>query len=85
MTVDDFYDMYAKSLEKDLLQMLFLCHPLAWAAFVKDQMRSIVLEGGPGSWFQGMPNNVYPSVSQAWKSATRMTGSTITNPTKEER
>lgn len=86
MTVDDFYDMYAKSLERGFTPNVVLCHPLAWAAFVKDpNMRAIVLEGGPGSWFQGMPNNVYPSVSQAWKSATKMTGATITNPTKEER
>ena len=88
MTVDDFYDMYAKTLERGFTPNVVLCHPLTWAMFVKDpNMRSIVLETGSGlgNWFNGSPQNVYPSMSQAWKSAGKLTGPTVTNPTKEER
>lgn len=86
MTVDDFYDMYAKSLERGFTPNVVLCHPLAWAAFVKDpNMRAIVLETGNGSWFNGMPQNVYPSLTNAWKSATRQSGVPASNPTQAER
>lgn len=86
MTVDDFYDMYAKSLERGFTPNVVLCHPLAWAAFVKDpNMRAIVLETGNGSWFNGMPQNVYPSLTNAWKSATRQSGIPASNPTQAER
>ncbi len=87
MTVDDFYDMYAKSLERGFTPDVVLCHPLAWATFVKDpNMRHMVLEGGQGmsKWFNGSPNNVYPSMSNAWKQAGKLTTNT-SNPTKEER
>lgn len=87
MTVDDFYDMYAKSLERGFTPDVILCHPLAWATFVKDpNMRHMVLEGGQGmnKWFNGLPNNVYPSMSSAWKQAGKLTTST-SNPTREER
>lgn len=86
MTVDDFYDMYAKCLERGFTPDVVLCHPLAWAAFTKDpNMRSIVLQTGSGSWFNGLPQNVYPSMSQAWMQATKLTGNTATNPTAAER
>ena len=86
MTVDDFYDMYAKSMERGFTPNVVLCHPLAWAAFVKDpNMRAIVLETGNGSWFNGMPQNVYPSLTNAWKSATRQSGVPASNPTQAER
>lgn len=86
MTVDDFYDMYAKSMERGFTPNVVLCHPLAWAAFVKDpNMRAIVLETGNGSWFNGLPENVYPSLTNAWKEATRQSGIPSSNPTRAER
>ena len=86
MTVDDFYDMYAKSMERGFTPNVVLCHPLAWAAFVKDpNMRAIVLETGNGSWFNGLPQNVYPSLTNAWKQATRQSGIPASNPTEAER
>ncbi len=86
MTVDDFYDMYAKSMERGFTPNVVLCHPLAWAAFVKDpNMRAIVLETGNGSWFNGLPENVYPSLTNAWKQATRQSGIPASNPTQAER
>ena len=87
MTVDDFYDMYAKSLERGFTPDIVLCHPLAWATFVKDpNMRSIVLDGGGmGGWFNGLPSGVTPSMSAAWKQAGKLTGTPTVNATREER
>ncbi len=86
MTVDDLYDMYAKSLERGFTPNIVLCHPLAWAAFVKDpNMRSLVLETGSGNWFNGLPQNVAPSLSSAWMKAGKMTGTPTVNATQAER
>jgi hypothetical protein len=86
MTVDDLYDMYAKSLERGFTPDVVLCHPLVWAMFVKDpNMRSIVLETGSGNWFNGMPTGVSPSMSAAWKNAGKVAGTPTVNPTQAER
>ena len=60
MTVDDFYDMYAKSLEKASLQCCSM-PPISLGSFCKDpNMRAIVyLKVVQEAGFQGMPNNVY--------------------------
>ena len=87
MTVDDLYDMYAKSLERGFTPDVVLCHPLAWATFVKDpNMRSIVLDGGGmAGWFNGLPSGVTGSQTAAWKQAGRMSGVPTANATQAER
>lgn len=87
MTVEDLYDMYAKTLERGFTPNTVLVHPLAWAMFIKDPvMRQIALETGKmaGNWFNGSPTNVYPSLPDAWKKAGRM-GKSTSNPTQAER
>jgi hypothetical protein len=86
MTVDDLFDMYAKCLERGFTPDVVLVHPLAWATFVKDPvMREIALNTGmTANWFNGMPSNVYPATSAAWKSVGR-TGPSTSNPSQAER
>ena len=56
MTSDDFFDMYSKTLERGFTPNVVLCHPLAWAAFVKDPvMRAFTLQNGGGKWYNGSP------------------------------
>lgn len=88
MTVDDFFDMYAKTLERGFNPDIVLCHPLAWATFLKDpNLREFALSSGgnSGAWFNGMPNNVMPSTPDVWKSLGKMQGPTALDPSREER
>ena len=85
MTVDDLFDMYAKSMERGYTPDVVLVHPLAWATFIKDPvMREMNLNFGGGGWWNGTPNNVAPSLSAIWKQLGR-TGKPTSNPSKEER
>lgn len=85
MTVDDLFDMYAATMERGFTPDIVLVHPLAWATFIKDPvMREMHLNFGGGGWWNGTPNNVAPSLSEAWKKLGR-TGVPTSNPTKEER
>ena len=86
MTSDDFFDMYSKTLERGFTPNVVLCHPLAWAAFVKDPvMRAFTLQNGGGKWYNGSPQNVYPTSANAWNAIGKAKGPTEKNPTKEER
>ena len=86
MTYDDFFDMYSKTLERGFTPNVVLCHPLAWAAFVKDPvMRAFTLQNGGGKWYNGSPQNVYPTSANAWNAIGKAKGPTEKNPTKEER
>ena len=87
MTVEDLYDMYAKTLERGFTPNVVLVHPLAWAMFIKDPvMRQVALETGKmaGNWFNGLPQNVYPSLPAAWKKSGKM-GASTSNPSQAER
>lgn len=86
-TVDDMFDMYAKTLERGFTPNVILCHPLAWATFLKDpNLREMALQGGnPAGWFNGLPQNVSPNTPNVWKSLGKMQGPTAMNATKEER
>jgi hypothetical protein len=87
-TVDDMFDMYAKTLERGFTPNVILCHPLAWATFLKDpNLREMALQSGGtmGAWFNGLPNNVSPSTPDVWKSLGRMQGPTAADPSEAER
>ena len=86
-TADDLFDMYASLLEKGFQPDTILCHPLAWATFVKDPvMREYALGGGGlNNWFTSMPRNVSPNTPAAWKAANKLTGNPPYNLTQEER
>jgi hypothetical protein len=85
MTVDDLFDMYAKSMERGYTPDVVLVHPLSWATFIKDPvMREMNLNFGGGGWWNGTPKNVAPSLSSIWKQLGR-TGKPTSNPSREER
>ena len=90
-TADDMYEMYAKMLEHGFKPNVILCHPMAWAAFLKDPiMREHALHGGGGlgNWFNTMPtSNIGQGkfIPQAWKNATKLSGPTPFSPTQVER
>lgn len=85
MTVDDLFDMYAKTMERGFNPDVVLVHPLAWATFVKDPvMREMNLSFGGGGWWNGTANNVAPSLSTIWKQLGR-TGKPTSNPSQAER
>lgn len=87
-TADDMYDMYASLLSKGFTPDTILCHPLAWATFVKDPvMREYALQSGvsSGSWFTSMPRSVTPTLPDSWKRANKLSGESVYNPTREER
>ncbi len=88
MTVDDLFDMYAKTLERGFTPNVCLVHPLAWATFLKDPvLREFALQSGGvnGAWFNGLPSNVMPSTPDVWKSLGKMQGPTAMDPSREER
>ena len=87
-TADDLYDMYASLLSKGFSPDTILCHPLAWATFVKDPvLREYALQSGvsSGNWFTSMPRSITPSLPSAWKTANKLSGNSPMNPTAEER
>ena len=87
-TADDMYEMYASMLSKGFTPDTILCHPLAWATFVKDPvMREIALgTGNLGNWFNSMPSsNIAPQLPEAWKRANKLSGESVYNPTAAER
>ena len=87
-TADDMFEMYASLLGKGFQPNVILCHPLAWATFAKDPiMREHVLHGGDMSqWFNTMPNgDIAPKLPDAWKSANRLAGESVFNPSTNER
>lgn len=86
-TADDMYEMYASMLAKGFTPDTILCHPLAWATFVKDPvLREIALgTGNLGNWFTSMPTDVSPALPEAWKRANKLSGESIYNPTAAER
>lgn len=87
-TVDDMFDMYAKTLERGFTPNVMLVHPLTWAMFLKDpNLREFAIQSGgtQGSWFNGLPGNVQPNTPEAWKSLGKMQGPTAMDPSKEER
>lgn len=88
MTVDDLFDMYAKTLERGFTPNVILCHPLAWATFLKDpNLREFALQSGGvnGAWFNGMPSNVSPGTPDVWKSLGKMQGPSAMDPSRAER
>lgn len=86
-TADDMYDMYASLLARGFTPDVILCHPLAWATFVKDPvMREIALQGGGmGNWFTSMPQSVAPLTPATWKSLNKLSGNPPYNATQQER
>lgn len=87
-TADDMYDMYASLLSKGFNPDTILCHPLAWATFVKDPvLREYALQSGVsiGNWFTSMPQNVHPQLPSSWKEANRLSGESVYNPSIPER
>jgi hypothetical protein len=88
MTVDDLFDMYAKTLERGFTPNVCLVHPLAWATFLKDPvLREFALQSGgtQGAWFNGLPTNVSPNTPDVWKSLGKMQGPTAMDPSPAER
>lgn len=88
LTVDDLFDMYARTLERGFTPDVVLVHPLAWATFLKDPvMRQFALANGGGQWYNGIPSasSLMPSTPDVWKSLGKMQGPTAMNPTNAER
>ena len=85
-TMDDLYDMYAKTMENGFTPDTILVHPLAWAAFVKDpNLRAIALNtGNMSDWYTSMPRNVSPMTPDLWKQLGRM-GPATSAPSEAER
>lgn len=87
-TVDDMFDMYAKTLERGFNPDVVMVHPLAWATFLKDPvLREFALASGGtnGAWFNGLPGNVQPATPDVWKSLGKMQGPTALDPSQAER
>jgi hypothetical protein len=86
MTMDDLFDMYAKTLERGFTPNVILVHPLAWATFLKDPvLREFALASGGGQWYNGTPTNTYPGTPAVWESLGKMQGPSVKAPTEAER
>lgn len=85
-TMDDLYDMYAKTMENGFTPDTILVHPLAWAAFVKDpNLRAIALNtGNMSNWYTSLPKNVSPMTPELWKALGRK-GPATSAPSEAER
>ena len=86
LTMDDLYDMYAKSLERGFTPDVILVHPLSWATWLKDPiMREFALSAGGGNWYGGFNGSLSPQTPDVWKNLGRMQGPTAADPTNAER
>lgn len=86
MTVDDLFDMYAKTLERGFTPNVILVHPLAWSTWVKDPvLREFAIQAGGGSWYTNTPTGLTPSMPDAWKSLGKVQGPSPADPSKTER
>lgn len=86
MTVDDLFDMYAKTLERGFTPNVILVHPLAWSTWVKDPvLREFAIQAGGGSWYTNTPNGLSPSQPDAWNSLGKSQGPSNKDPSRAER
>ena len=74
LTVDDMFDMYARTMERGFTPDVMLVHPLAWATFIKDPiMRELTINGNGSGWFNGMPGqNIFPNHGSAYMKLRKM-------------
>lgn len=72
MTMDDLFDMYAKTLERGFTPDTILVHPLTWATWLKDPvLREFALNSGGGSWYGGHTGSLSPQTPAVWNNLGR--------------
>lgn len=73
MTMDDLFDMYARTLERGYTPDTILVHPLSWATWLKDPvMREFALNAGGGDWYGGMSGSLSPQTPAVWSNLGKM-------------
>ncbi len=86
MTMDDLYEMYAKTLERGFTPNTILMHPLAWSTWVKDPvMREFALNSGGGTWYGGFNNSPTPQTPSTWSNLGRMQAPSAADAPQAER
>ena len=86
MTMDDLYDMYAKTLERGFTPDTILVHPLAWATWLKDPiMREFALNSGGGTWYGNQTGSLSPQTPAVWGNLGKMQAPSAATPTATER
>jgi hypothetical protein len=86
MTMDDLFDMYAKTLERGFTPDTILVHPLSWATWLKDPvMREFALNSGGGSWYGGFNGSLSPYTPDVWKNLGRSQAPSAADPAQAER
>lgn len=86
MTMDNLYEMYAKTLERGFTPDTILMHPLAWATWVKDPvMRMFALNSGGGSWYGGYSGSLSPQTPSTWANLGKMSAPSAADAPENER
>jgi len=86
MTMDDLYEMYAKTLERGFTPNTILMHPLAWSTWVKDPvMRMFALNSGGGSWYGGFTGSPTPQTPSTWANLGKMQAPSSADAPQNER
>ena len=86
MTMDDLFDMYARTLERGFTPDTILVHPLSWATWLKDPvMREFALNSGGGAMYGGFNGSLSPQTPAVWSNLGKMQAPSPADPSFNER